>query len=549
MPQGWTPVAEPDRSQWGNRADGSAKGDGFLGVLQRPDGKVSSEISIGVNIDGKEIEIPTLVPTLSAQEKNWLLTNDVSDPSRIPRTIQDKAVAFARTRIAAGQSPFAQAGESPSAAPVAGWAPVAAAPAAAPVSLADQLKGVQQSEQERTQSGRDVLKGVGQSVLGTIEGAGQIIRSALGMKPSTADPLSIPAPSATPQNASQQLGKTAGNIAQFFAPAGALGKAKAALATGHGILDALIGAGLEGASAAGVSSAQKGTTDDAGKTAAWTAGTGVAMQGAMSVAGTLGRKVEGWLVNASKADRQNGFQVGNIYKYKLGGTLSQSYDKANAAIEDLSHQLQSAVSGAKAGQTPSVDVLGELANTAKDLQKRSAETFGSNQEINKAVDKLLNDPLFQTLAPQGTVDLATAHKVKQAVGDLGAWLHDPSGRVMRDPESKGLEVVANALYSRLNTAIADKAVGPYRDINKQLSEILPIRQAIIRRLPVEQRQAVLSLTDLLSFSSGTWGLSLAGRMLKSGRAANALVNLSEQGAPLTNAVSRGSGAALSQQMK
>lgn len=93
------------------RSDGTKKGNGFLGVIQRPDGKVSSEISIGVNIGGKEVEIPTLVPTLSEQEKSWLITNDVSDPHKIPMSIQQKAVDFAKQRIAAGKSPFAQPGE------------------------------------------------------------------------------------------------------------------------------------------------------------------------------------------------------------------------------------------------------------------------------------------------------------------------------------------------------------------------------------------------------------------------------------------------------
>lgn len=98
---------------FGNRSDGTPKGNGFLGVFQRPDGRVSSEISVGVDLNGKETEIPTLVPTLSNTERNWLINNDVSDPARIPRAILDKAVTFARQRIASGQSLFAQPSESP----------------------------------------------------------------------------------------------------------------------------------------------------------------------------------------------------------------------------------------------------------------------------------------------------------------------------------------------------------------------------------------------------------------------------------------------------
>jgi hypothetical protein len=47
------------------RADGTKKGTGFLGPLKRPDGMTMTEYSVGVNIDGKDVEIPTLVPTLT----------------------------------------------------------------------------------------------------------------------------------------------------------------------------------------------------------------------------------------------------------------------------------------------------------------------------------------------------------------------------------------------------------------------------------------------------------------------------------------------------
>jgi hypothetical protein len=97
-----------DASAWGKRVDGSNKGAGWLGVLRRPDGNVSTELSVGVNIDGKEREIPLLVPTLSRSEVQQVLASDKTPPA-----VLDKAVAFARQRIAAGQDPFASAAESP----------------------------------------------------------------------------------------------------------------------------------------------------------------------------------------------------------------------------------------------------------------------------------------------------------------------------------------------------------------------------------------------------------------------------------------------------
>ncbi|HLA60903.1 MAG TPA: hypothetical protein VK626_01535 [Nitrospiraceae bacterium] len=102
-------------SNWDKRADGSNKGNGFLGLLKRPDGKVSSEISVGVEIGGKEVEVPTMVPTLSQGELDYLMTHSVDNGTPLPRSIIQKATAFAKQRIAAGKSPFAGANESPGA--------------------------------------------------------------------------------------------------------------------------------------------------------------------------------------------------------------------------------------------------------------------------------------------------------------------------------------------------------------------------------------------------------------------------------------------------
>ena len=91
----------------GTRADGTKKGPGFLGELKRPDGKVSTELSIGVEIDGKETEIPSLVPTLTKDEIKHLLSG-----KKPTREIVRKASEYAKKRIKEGKSPFAQKGET-----------------------------------------------------------------------------------------------------------------------------------------------------------------------------------------------------------------------------------------------------------------------------------------------------------------------------------------------------------------------------------------------------------------------------------------------------
>jgi hypothetical protein len=92
----------PDTSNYGNRTDGTPKGKGFMGELKRPDGGISTELSIGVNIDGKETEIPSLVPTLTKTETDHLLAGGKPTPG-----IVSKATTHAVKRIKNGLSPFA----------------------------------------------------------------------------------------------------------------------------------------------------------------------------------------------------------------------------------------------------------------------------------------------------------------------------------------------------------------------------------------------------------------------------------------------------------
>ena len=88
-------------AEYGLRPNGTPKGPGWLGPLPHVGGGVSTELSIGVNLDGKEQLIPALVPTLTQDEINHLLGG--GSPTE---AIVNKAVAHAQPLLAAGKSPF-----------------------------------------------------------------------------------------------------------------------------------------------------------------------------------------------------------------------------------------------------------------------------------------------------------------------------------------------------------------------------------------------------------------------------------------------------------
>ena len=94
------------------REDGSLKGAGYFGTLKRPDGGVSGEISIGVDLGNGETTIPTMVPTLSKEELNYLLTTPehkiFEEDPKMFKSIQQKAIAHAKERMLYGKPVFAE---------------------------------------------------------------------------------------------------------------------------------------------------------------------------------------------------------------------------------------------------------------------------------------------------------------------------------------------------------------------------------------------------------------------------------------------------------
>lgn len=108
-PESTPQTSAPQATKYGLREDGTPKGEGYFGTLKREGGGVSGELSIGVEFDGKEHLIPSMVPTLNSSELHWLLTHDGQD--KMPQSIVSKATDFAKDRIASGKSVWAEPGE------------------------------------------------------------------------------------------------------------------------------------------------------------------------------------------------------------------------------------------------------------------------------------------------------------------------------------------------------------------------------------------------------------------------------------------------------
>jgi len=101
---------EPD---YGLRNDGvTKKGSGWLGELKLKGGGVATEYTLQVTETskdgiGKQVDIPTLVPTLTKAEIDLMVNDIIPNGKKPPQSVIKKAIAFSNKMLAEGRSYFA----------------------------------------------------------------------------------------------------------------------------------------------------------------------------------------------------------------------------------------------------------------------------------------------------------------------------------------------------------------------------------------------------------------------------------------------------------
>lgn len=236
-------------------------------------------------------------------------------------------------------------------------------------------------------------------------------------------------------------------------------------------------------------------------------------------AGALGEKIQTAVIKPSKADLADGFKIENVNKYKLGGNLAETADKVQGTIKNLVTELKTKI---KPG-TADVD-LNKVGSAVIDkFSKATAENAGSNMAIQRELQKFIQE--IDALSPNGIVDIADAQLTKQGFGAQGAWQWNIP---LEDANAK--EQIYNFAYNQIKKEIEAQGAPGIAAINKQLSELIPIQNAVIRRIPIAARSNPLSLTDIVSLiKNGPGGLTLfsLNRLLKSGKIGSALSGLVE----------------------
>lgn len=202
---------------------------------------------------------------------------------------------------------------------------------------------------------------------------------------------------------------------------------------------------------------------------------------------TLGEKIQTSVIRPNAKDEADGFALATLKKYDLGGSLNQTLTKANALMNDLGGRLRSLAAQSQAR----INLSEVYADAERGLISSSAKNFGQNSRVERVLAEVKDE--INRVAPDGAVDVATAQDVKRAAGTMGSWVFN-----FVDKDATATETVYTKFYQSLREAIEKTDVGPeMKAINKQLQELIPVHNAVVRRIPVAERQNAVSLTDVM----------------------------------------------------
>jgi hypothetical protein len=257
------------------------------------------------------------------------------------------------------------------------------------------------------------------------------------------------------------------------------------------------------------------------------------IRGMSKLFGKAGDKIQTSVIKPTQADIKDGFSIETVKKYNLGGSLKQTFEKTDQQLDTLSKQLNTKLSQSNSA----IDLNRAYENTAKKLLGSKLESFGSNSQMENAIEKLRSE-ISTVAGANGVVTIPEAQVIKRASGHFGAWSFG-----VPTPEATASQKVYNAFYNELKTQIEKESPEGVRAINQEISKLIPVMNALIRRIPVAERNSAISLKDIITLSAASLepralALTLMNFASKSGSVGSLLSKSPTAGKAISNFVQK-----------
>jgi len=208
-------------------------------------------------------------------------------------------------------------------------------------------------------------------------------------------------------------------------------------------------------------------------------------------------------IKVSDRLKKEGFNAKKIIEKDLDGTLKGTLEKIGARRADLYTKLNELIAG-----KPGLQIdANKLLNSVQKIMLTKQKQLSHGKTIKELVPhfKRYRELVKQISGKEGRLTLPELQQLKQVIGNDVAFLERVPDVALQTRKN-----VANEFYQILKKQIERKALPGVREVNRELSDMIPIEQAIISTLDATTKRRLLDGYDAMIGFAGLWEPKLWG---------------------------------------
>lgn len=202
-------------------------------------------------------------------------------------------------------------------------------------------------------------------------------------------------------------------------------------------------------------------------------------------------RIEGTKVKINAPEQKMGAKNEYYSKYNVFGDAKSVQSQWIDKIKSTSDELKAKIASVKDDPNVSVNMLDILSNAENRVLEQS--DFG-RKAVRREINNALNDIIDKYGDEAGNLNLVDAQMIKRSAGKHGDWYENPFGGKSAD-NSNIKSKVYNTIYDELKNDLEDKGPEGIKELNKQLSEMIPMERAASKQILVQSRKNPISFDD------------------------------------------------------
>lgn len=210
----------------------------------------------------------------------------------------------------------------------------------------------------------------------------------------------------------------------------------------------------------------------------------------------LGERISKASLKFTKSDIDAGADVrtGAIYDVQRS-SLGDTLDETQKRIAGYNNVVKEVVQ--KSGDPMVVDLQKALKNVrSKFTAQGSSLNIPKYEQLLGEIENSFNQ--FIPDRQERKLSVSEGLKTRREFGKQAVFHHDP----LNKGDNALKEELFNALYMEMKKELDTNLPPQFKGANEALSKLIPYQNAILRRLPIEERQNILGITDNMTAIAG-----------------------------------------------